>query len=150
MPRKIILWITVFLFILPFNVCPRALAEEPEWKTYDSDEIATHFYLLQGIRNLGDDNVGVWVRVVPRGANALSLKEIYQKNICEGMDLSGLTEIKCSVQISCSNKKYRVVEGLFERGDLAGICEPPYQLVGWIDIPSGSPIEKLSKIICPK
>ena len=80
------------------------------------------------------------------------LKEIYQKGICEGMDLSALKEIKCAVQINCFNRKYRVVGGLFEKEYLTGICEPPYpyESVKWIDISSASPIEKLSKEVCSK
>jgi hypothetical protein len=150
MSRKRILWIAVFLFVLPFTIYWRADAEKTEWKIYDSDKLATHYYLFKGIRSLGKSDIGVWVRIIPKGPNKLLLKEIYGKGICEGIDLSDLKEIKCSVEINCFNKKYRVVEGLFEREFLIGICEPPYELVKWIDISSGSPIEKLLKIICPK
>jgi len=150
MLRKRILWIAVFLFVLSFTICWRTDAEETEWKIYDSDEIATHYYLFKGIHSLREGDVGVWVRIIPKGPNKPLLKEIYAKGICEGMDLSDLKEIKCSVEINCLNRRYRVVGGLFEREFLTGICEPPYELVKWIDIPSGSSIEKLSKIICPK
>jgi len=148
--RNIILWIVVFFFLSLINICWGTYADEPEWKIYDSDEIATHYYLFKGMRSLGESSRGVWVRIIPKGPNKLLLKEIYAKSICEGMDFSDLVEIKCSVEINCLNGKYRVVGGLFEIGFLTTICEPPHEVVKWNDIPLGSPIEKLSKIICPK
>jgi hypothetical protein len=66
------------------------------------------------------------------------------------MDFSNLRKIECTIEIDCLNETYRVVGGLFEEKFDANICEPRYDSVKWNDIPLESPIDKLSKIICPK
>jgi hypothetical protein len=100
---------------------------------------------------LTKDVVYVWVTIVAKHGNLELLKRIYVgPGSCDDIDFSSLREMGAPIEINCLEKKYRVIGGAFFRREAIIKCEPPEEFVKWMDIPSKSAVEKLSKIICPK
>jgi hypothetical protein len=150
MRRCCVFGLAGFLPTLPFILCCYVSAGESDWGIYHIDEMASHYYEVKSIDHLEKNILSVRAKIIPKNGNKGLLKDIYAKDICEGIDFPNTKEIKCTIEINCLNQSYRVVGGLFEQKLEASICEPRHDSVKWNDIPSESPIQRLSKIICPR